>query len=157
PQPERLHVIAYPAMLDVPRELVRFVGRLLFAERRARRTPKGSRRLTCFYQALFVLAWFRGKPNLRLHALAVGLSEATGYRYLDEGIEVLAACAPDLHEALEKAAADGIWHLILDGKIFDTDRCRMKTVSVKGETIDEWYSGKTGDFGGNIQALFEPD
>lgn len=150
-------MIAYPATLDVPRELVRFVGRLLYAERRTRRTPKGSRRLTCFYQALFVLVWFREKPNLRLHALAFGLSQATGYRYLDEGIEVLAASAPDLHEALERAAADGVPHLILDGKIFDTDRCRMKTTSVKGETIDAWYSGKTHDFGGNVQALCEPD
>jgi hypothetical protein len=154
---ERLHVIAYPAMLDVSRDVVRFVGRLLYAERRARRTPRGSRRLTCFHQAIFALAWFRCKPNIRLHALAFGLSQATGYRYLDEVIAVLAAQAPDLHQALEQAAANGMPHLVLDGKIFDTDRCRMKTLSVKGEQIDEWYSGKTADFGGNIQALCEPD
>lgn len=154
---ERLHVITYPAMLDVSGDLVRFVGRLLYAERRVRRTPRGSRRLTCFYQALFALAWFRSKPNVRLHARAFGLSQATGYRYLDEVIAVLAAQAPDLHQALEQAAANGMPHLVLDGKIFDTDRCRMKTVSVKGEQIDEWYSGKTADFGGNVQALFEPD
>lgn len=153
----RLHVIAYPAMLDVSRDLVRFVGRLLYAERSARRTPRGSRRLTCFYQALFALAWFRSKPNVRLHALAFGLSQATGYRYLEEVIAVLAARAPDLHRALAQAAADGLPHLVLDGKVFDTDRCRMKTVSVKGEQIDEWYSGKTADFGGNVQALCEPN
>lgn len=150
-------MIAYPATLDISGELIRFVGRLLYAERRARRTPKGSRRLTCFYQALFVLAWFRNKPNIRLHAAAFGLSQATGYRYLDEGIAVLAARAPDLHEALERAAAGGVSHLVLDGKVFESDRCRMKTTSVKGETIDEWYAGKTGDFGGNVQALCEPD
>ncbi|MGI5489967.1 transposase family protein [Microtetraspora malaysiensis] len=28
---------------------------------------------------------------------------------------------------------------------------------MKGQTIDAWYSGKTSDFGGNIQALCEPD
>ena len=38
----------------------------------------------------------------------------------------------------------------------DADRCREKTVSRKGKTIDLWYSGKTHDFGGNIQALFYP-
>jgi DDE superfamily endonuclease len=113
--------------------------------------------LTCFYQALFALAWFRSKPNVRLHALAFGLSQATGYRYLDEAIEVLATRAPDIHQALEQAVCDGVPHLVLDGKIFDTDRCRMKTTSVKGEQIDEWYSGKTSDFGGNIQALCEPN
>ncbi|GAA2107378.1 transposase family protein [Actinomadura alba] len=69
---------------------------------------------------------------------------------------MLAARAPDLHRALERATADGLPHLILDGKIFDSDRCRIKTVSVKGETIDAWYPGKTHDFGANVQALFEP-
>ncbi|MEO3807275.1 transposase family protein [Nonomuraea sp. B1E8] len=149
-------LIPYPAMLDVPRELVRYVGRLLHAERRRRGTPTGSRRLTCFYQALFALAWFRSKPNIRLHGLAFDLSQATAYRYLHEVIDVLAAQAPDLHQALDRAAADDIPHLILDGKIFDSDRCRITTTSVKGETIDAWFSGKTGDFGGNIQALCEP-
>ena len=38
----------------------------------------------------------------------------------------------------------------------DTDRCREKTVSRKGKTIDLWYAGKVHDFGGNIQALFYP-
>jgi DDE superfamily endonuclease/Helix-turn-helix of DDE superfamily endonuclease len=150
-------VITYPAMLDVSGELVRYVGWLLYHERRHRQTPKGSRRLTCFYQALFALAWFRAKPNLRLHGAAFGLSQATAYRYLHEVIDVLAAQAPDLHEALEQAIGDGVPHLILDGKIFDTDRCRIKTTSVKGKTIDVWFSGKTGDFGGNVQALCEPD
>ena len=42
------------------------------------------------------------------------------------------------------------------GKVVDTDRCREKTVSRKGEVIDLWYAGKTHDFGGNIQALFYP-
>lgn len=45
----------------------------------------------------------------------------------------------------------------MDGKIFHSDRCREKTVSVKGETIDAWFSGKTGGFGGNVQMLCEPD
>jgi hypothetical protein len=50
----RLHVIAYSAMLDVPRELVRHLARLLAAERRALGTRRGTRALTCFYQALLV-------------------------------------------------------------------------------------------------------
>jgi hypothetical protein len=149
-------LIAYPAMLDVPRELVRYLGRLLYDERRRRGTPKGSRRLTCFYQALFALAWFRSKPNIRLHGIAFGLSQATAYRYLHEAIDVLAAQAPDLHHALKHATGD-ISHLILDGKIFDTDRCHLKTTSVQGDTIDAWFSGKTRDFGGNVQMLCEPD
>ncbi|WP_232835768.1 transposase family protein [Actinocorallia populi] len=65
--------------------------------------------------------------------------------------------APDLHEALERAVADGWPHLVLDGKVFATDRCRITTTSVQGQTIDAWYSGKTGGFGGNVQGLARPD
>ena len=46
--------------------------------------------------------------------------------------------------------------MILDGKIVAADRCHVKTVSRKGREIDLWYSGKTKDFGGNIQGLFYP-
>ncbi|MGE0300823.1 transposase family protein, partial [Pseudonocardia sp.] len=78
-------------------------------------------------------------------------------RYLDEGIDVLAARAPDLHDALDRGHDEGWTHVILDGKVVDTDRLRVKTTSRKGKTIDAWYSGKTRDFGGNIQALTRPD
>lgn len=98
-------MIAYPATLDVPRELLGYVGRLLYRERRRRGTPKNSRRLTCFHQALFALAWFRSKPNIRLHGIAFGLSQATAYRYLHEAIDVLSTQAPDLHQALDRAVA----------------------------------------------------
>jgi DDE superfamily endonuclease len=149
-------VIAYPAMLDVSRELIAFVAGLLRTERNNRGTRNGTRLLTCWFQALFAIAWFRDRPNIARHGKAFGISQATAYRYLHEAIDVLADRAPDLHEALQRAQDEGIPHLILDGKIFDTDRCRTKTTSVKGEQIDAWYSGKTHDFGGNIQALFEP-
>lgn len=143
-------------MLDVPLELLRYVAGLLRAERKARGTRKGTRALSCYVQAVFAVAWFRDKPNITRHGKAFGISQATAYRYLDETIEVLAAQAPNLHQALQRAATDGLSHLILDGKIFESDRCRIKTISVNGETIDAWYSGKTHDFGGNIQALTEP-
>jgi hypothetical protein len=144
-------------MLDVSRDLIRFVAGLLRTERDLRGTRRGTRRLTCWFQALFAIAWFRDKPNLARHGRAFGISQATAYRYLHEVIDVLADRAPDLHHALQQAADQQTPHLILDGKIFDTDRCRTKTTSVKGEQIDAWYSGKTSDFGGNIQALFQPD
>jgi hypothetical protein len=69
---------------------------------------------------------------------------------------VLADQATSQHQALDRAAADGLGHLILDWKIFDTDRCRTKTTGIKGERVDFWYLGKTGDFSGNVQALMEP-
>jgi DDE superfamily endonuclease/Helix-turn-helix of DDE superfamily endonuclease len=150
-------VIAYPAMLDVPRELVRYLARLLYAERRARGTRSGTRALTCFYQALLVLVWFRTGEDVALLGAGFGISRATAYRYRDEGVAVLAAQASDLHTALRRVAADGWSYVILDGKLFDCDRLTETTLSVKDETIDAWYSGKHRDFGANIQAIMRPD
>ena len=69
---------------------------------------------------------------------------------------MLAAQAPDLHEALERARAESLSHLILDGKVIGTDRVTEPKLSRKGERIDAWYAGKTHDFGGLIQALMNP-
>lgn len=150
-------MVTYRAILDVPRELVHFVSRLLAAERRARGTRKGTRKLTCWSQGVFALVWFRDRTDIPTLGRGFALSQATSYRYLDEVIEVLAARAPELHQALERAQDDGLPHLILDGTIVDTDRVRIKTTSKKDKEIDLWYSGKTHDFGGNIQAIFAPN
>ncbi|WP_027942519.1 transposase family protein [Amycolatopsis taiwanensis] len=149
-------MISYRATLDVPRELAQYLGRLLHAERRRRGTRKTTRALTCFRQAVLGLRWFRQDVDVTSLARDHGISRATGYRYLDEVITVLADQAPDLHEALRKAKDDGMTHLILDGKLFSTDRCGEQTTSVKGEQIDAWYSGKAHEHGGNIQALSAP-
>jgi hypothetical protein len=150
-------VIAYRATLDVPRELAWFAAKLLLAERRRRGTPRGSRALSCFWQAVLGLRWFRDRTTADALARDHGISRATAYRYLDEVILVLAAQAPGLAEALERARDQGFSHVILDGKIVPADRCREKTISVKGEVIDLWYSGKAHAHGGNIQAVTAPD
>lgn len=143
----------YRAILDVPRELILFVSRLLAEHRRVLGTRKGRRSLTPYRQAVFGLAWFREKRDIPNLGRGFGLSQATSYNYINEIIDVLAAEAPELHEALERAKAEGCPHLILDGKIVDTDRLHVKTISKKGKEIDLWYAGKTHDFGGNIQAI----
>ncbi|WP_328425693.1 transposase family protein [Micromonospora sp. NBC_00389] len=144
-------------MLDVPRELVQHVARLLRAERLAMGTRPGTRALTCFYQAVLVLVWFRKGEDKTTLGASFGVSRATAYRYVAEAVRVLAAQTPTLHDALARVAADGWSHVILDGKLFDTDRVAETTTSVKGETIDAWYSGKHRDFGANIQAVMRPD
>jgi hypothetical protein len=144
-------------MIDVPRELVRHLAQLLAAERRARGTRRGTRALTCFYQALLVLVWFRKAEDKTLLGAGFGVSRATAYRYVDEGVAVLCAQAPQLHDALQRVADEGWSHVILDGKLFDGDRLTETTLSVKRETIDAWYSGKHRDFGANIQAIMRPD
>jgi hypothetical protein len=136
---------------------VQYLGRLLAAERRARGTRRDSRALTCFYQALLVLIWFRKAEDLALLGAGSGISRATAYHYRGEGVAVLAAQAADLHTALRRVADDGWSYVILDGKLFGCDQLTETTLSVKGETIDAWYLGKHRDFGANVQAVMRPD
>ena len=146
-------MITYRVRLDVPRDLVLFVSRLLARHRRGEilKICKNTRCLGCYRQALFVLAWYRDKTDIPSVGAGFGLSQATSYRYVAEGTAVIAAEAPGLEEALERAVAEGTPYVILDGKIVASDRCREKTVSRKGRDIDLWYSGKKKDFGGNIR------
>ena len=125
-------MIAYRAMLDVPRELVLELAKLLRAERRARGTRKGTRLLTCFRQALLVLVWMRTKGEVEVIGAGFGVPRATAYRYRDEGIKVLAAQAPDLHEALQEVAEQGWSHVVVDGKLIRTDRCAETTDQRQG-------------------------
>lgn len=150
-------MITYRATLDVPMELLRFVTRLLILERWQRGTPSGSRALTCRDQAILVLRRFRDRTRVEQLGRDHGVSRATAYRYVGEGTEVLAAQAPDLHEALERAREEGTPFVILDGKLFSTDRVAEQVTSVKGKEIDAWYSGKHHRPGGNVQAVVRPD
>ena len=146
-------MLSYRVILDVPAELVLYLTRLLCERRREIGTRRGSRALSCWRQAVFALAWFRDRPDIARLGRGFGISQATAYRYLAEVITALSAQAPELREALERAVAQGLPYLILDGKVVATDRLHEKTTSKKGREIDRWYSGKTHGFGGNIQAL----
>ena len=150
-------MIPYRAMLDVPAALLRYLSRLLAAERRHRGTPARSRKLSCRDQALLVLRWFRDRTRIEALGRDHGISRATAYRYVAEAVDVLSAQAPTLTEALDRAIAEGVPYVILDGKVFAGDRCSEPAVSVKGQVIDAWYSGKAHRHGGNVQAVTRPD
>ncbi len=78
-------LITYRVRLDVPRELVLFVSRLLARHRKEIGTRKNTRSLGCYRQALFVLAWYRDKADIARLGAGFGLSQATSYRYVAEG------------------------------------------------------------------------
>lgn len=146
-------MVAYSATLDVPRHLVEFLARLLAAHRRAIGTPSGSRALGPFGQAVLVLRWFRDRGRVHRLALDAGISQATGYRYLHEGIDVPAERAPELHEVLARRHDEGMTHVVLDGTLVSCDR--VAGVTENGN--DLWYSGKGRRFAGNIQFVAAPD
>jgi hypothetical protein len=143
-------------MLDVPIQLAAFVSGLLAEHRREIGTRAGTRALTCWKQAVFALAWFRDRPDIRRLGAGFGISQATAYRYKDEAVEVVAAKAPSLRDALDRAAGQGLPYLILDGTLISSDRCAAKKTSRKGKEIDAWYSGKAHEAAGNVQALAAP-
>jgi hypothetical protein len=146
-------LVTYVATLDVPRHVVEYLSRLLAAHRRRIGTPRGSRALGPFRQAVLVLRWFRERGCMHCLARDAGISQATAYRYLHEGINVLADQAPDLHEALDHCRREGMTHVILDGTLIETDRL----AGVRDNGNDLWFSQKHKSFGGNVQFLSAPD
>ncbi|MER6408968.1 transposase family protein [Streptomyces viridosporus] len=146
--------ITYTATLDIPRETVLHLAALLRTERRRLRTRRSTRSLGCFKQAVMVIRWLLDGARVRQLANGNVLSTRTAYRYLHEGIALLKAQAPSLNQALDRARATGVTHLMLDGTLIETDRCRVPGPT---EGVDLWWSGKHKQHGGNIQVLSTPD
>lgn len=146
-------MVTYAATLDVPRHIVEFLARLLAGHRRRIGTPRGSRALGPFRQAVLVLRWFRERGCVHCLARDAGISQATGYRYLHEGIDVLADQAPDLHQVLTRCQKEGMTHVVLDGTLIECDRL----AGVRENGNDLWFSQKHKSFGGNVQFLAAPD
>ncbi|WP_041241516.1 IS5-like element ISGeob2 family transposase [Geodermatophilus obscurus] len=146
-------MITYSATLDVPEATATLLTDLLIAERRRRGTGIGARAASARIQAVLVLRWFRQDTGMPTLARDAGISQATGYRYLHEGIDVLADRAPDLHQVLQAGRAAGWSHVTLDGTLVRTDRCRVRNPE---SGHDLWYSGKHRAHGGNVQVVCDP-
>ena len=146
-------LITYVATLDVPSHVVEYLSQLLAAHRRRLGTPRRRRVLGPFRQAVMVLRWFRERGCVHCLARDACVSQATGYRYLHEGIDTLAAQAPDLHAVLTRCQEAGMSHLVLDGTLVECDR----VAGVRDNGNDWWFSQKHQAFGGNVQFLSAPD
>lgn len=118
--------VTYSATLPFSQDGVLFVSGLLRAERLRRGTRTGSRALGCFKQAVMILRWFLDGTRVAQLAADNTIGRSTAYSYLHEGIDVLAAKAPGLHGALLAAKAAGCDHVIVDGTLIATDRCRTR-------------------------------
>jgi hypothetical protein len=146
--------ITYTTTLDVRRrETAEHLARLLASHRVALGTRTGRRALGPFRQAVLVLRWFLDGTRIRQLATDNHIAKSTAYTYLHEGIDVLAAQAPDLTDALTTAHQAGLTHLNLDGTVIRTDR--IHTPGPHGS--DLWWSGKHKHHGGNIQVLSTTD
>jgi len=145
-------VFTYPASCDVPEETLVEVTAWLLAHRRDIGTRFGRRAGTVRAQAKLVLRWFRDGALLRQLAAEAGIGISTAYRYLHEGIDVIAEQAPDLHDVLERGGREGWSHVSLDGTLIEIDRVAARNEN--GHHL--WYSGKHKAHGGNVQIVADP-
>jgi hypothetical protein len=147
-------VITYRATLDVPSDTVLTVSLWLDAHREAHDRRPWQRAATPYTQAVLVLRWFKDATDLPALARDARVSVATAYRYVHEGIDVIAAQAPELPDVLADGLAEGWEYVCLDGTLIGCVRSSMPS---EGSGHDVWYSGKHHRHGGNIQVLTGPD
>jgi hypothetical protein len=140
---------------------VHFVSGLLATERRRRGTRGRRRALGCYRQAVLVLRWFLDGTRLAQLAADNWIGRSTAYRYLHEGIDVLAAATPGLRGALPAARVAGHSHVTVDGTLIRTDRCHVAGPTGRSgrpeRRVDLWWSGKHAAHGGNVQVIAAPD
>ncbi len=136
-------MLVCPCGLDLSSSHLRF----LTARIRERRRAIGSRwrRLTAGRQALLTLAHLRnGHPYAQL-AAGFGIGTATAYRYIAEAVDLLAALAPTLQQAVREASRKAF--VLLDGTLLPTDRIAADR---------PFYSGRHKKHGMNVQILADP-
>ncbi|MCZ4602317.1 IS5 family transposase [Streptomyces sp. Lzd4kr] len=136
-------MLVYPSGVDVSSSALRFLSARLTERRRALGTRW--RRLSAGRQALLTLAHLRnGQPYAQL-AAGFGIGTTTVYRYINEAVELLAALAPTLAEAVRAASMEA--YLILDGTLLPIDRIAADR---------PFYSGKHKKHGMNVQVIADP-
>ncbi|MDX2819276.1 transposase family protein [Streptomyces sp. PA03-5A] len=136
-------MLVYPSGIDLSNSTLRFLARHL----RQRRHEIGSRwrRLPAGRQALLTLAHLRCGDSYSRLAAAFNVGIATVYRYIREAVEVLAALAPTLEQAVSTAATKAF--VILDGTLLPIDRIAADR---------PFYSGKHKKHGMNVQVITDP-
>jgi hypothetical protein len=117
----------------------------------------GRRALSVWQQAILVLRWFCDAPRVDQLAADNRISLSTAYRYVHEGIDVLAAVAPGLHGVPGRPGGRPLARA--PGRtLVRTDRSKAVGPTVRdGRPVDLWWPGKHHHHGGNVQVVTAPD
>ena len=126
-------MLSYPSGMTVSNRALIMLADLLRAHRTQLRTRW--RRLDAGQQALLTVAHLRKGETYADLACGFAIGTSTVYRYLREALELLAAMAPTLAEAID--VARGKAFVILDGTLLRIDR-----VGMTGGRDRPYYSGK---------------
>ncbi len=121
--------------------------RFLTQQLRRHRRAIGSRwrRLSAGRQALLTLAHLRAGHTYAQLAAGFGVGTTTAHRYVVEAVELLAALAPSLADAVRTASVKA--YLLLDGTLLPIDRIAADR---------PFCSGKHRKHGMNVQIIAEP-
>ena len=136
-------MLVYPCGIDVSTSTLRYLSACLRTRRRERGTRW--RRVSVGRQALLVLAHLRSGHTYAQLAAGFGVGTTTAYRYIAEAVDVLAARAPTLAEAMKTASTKAF--VILDGTVLPIDRIAADR---------PFYSGKHKKHGMNVQVITDP-
>jgi hypothetical protein len=136
-------VLVYPSGADLSSSALRFLAHELAARRREQGTRW--RRLTAGRQALLVLAHLRCGHTYAQLAAGFGVGTTTAYRYICEAVDLLAALAPTLKQAMKAASTKTF--VMLDGTLLPIDRIAADR---------PFYSGKHKKHGMNVQVITGP-
>ena len=136
-------MLVYPSGIDVSTSTLRYLS----ARLRTRRQERGTRwrRVSANRQSLLVLAHLRCGHTYAQLAAGFGIGTATAYRYVAEAIDVLAALAPTLADAMKTASTKAF--VMLDGTLLPIDRVAADR---------PFYSGKHKKHGMNVQVITDP-
>jgi hypothetical protein len=138
-------VLFYRAALPLSRKTLTFVAGII----RRHRTSIGSpwRKLNPGRQALLVLAYLRKGETFAELAAGFGVGTTTAWRYVSETVDLLAARAPRLRQAVRHAKKAGWAYVVLDGTLIPVDRVAADR---------PFYSGKHKKHGMNLQVIASP-
>jgi hypothetical protein len=136
-------VLVYPSGLDLSSSALRFLS----ARLRERHQMLGTRwrRLNAGRQAPLALAHLRCGHTYAQLAAGFAIGTTTACRYVAEAVDVLAAFAPTLTEAMKTASTKAF--VILDGTLLPIDRIAADR---------PFYSGKHKKHGMNLQVISDP-
>lgn len=136
-------MLVYPSSVDLSTRTLRFLAGQLAARRKEIGTRW--RRLPAARQALLALAHLRCGDTYAQLAAGFGIGIATVFRYIREAVDILAALAPSLAEAMKAIRTKAF--VILDGTLLPIDRIAADT---------PYCSGKHKRHGMNVQVLTDP-
>jgi hypothetical protein len=138
-------VLAYPATIPLSTRSLTRLAQLLRAHRRS--VGSRWRRLSPDRQALLVLAHLRNGDSRARLASGFAVSASTVWRYIREAVDVLAAQAPTLTQAMRRIGR--LAYAFLDGTLVPIDR-------LSGSADKRHYSGKHHRHGVNAQVIADP-